>query len=91
MTESNFVLNDSYAWAPKTISINDIIGAYNEMYMNLILLSSSCIVAYVIWNNFFIKSKYQEWLDSHDIDLNELAILPTIVLLIVTLAYKGLI
>lgn len=91
INENNLVLNDSFVPTQQTISIQDIIGAHNEVYMNLILLSSSVLLMYVIWMNFFFKSKYQKWLDSKEIDIHELSILPTIVLIITTLAYKGMI
>jgi len=86
-----FILDDSYKLTDKVVSIHDIIGANNAMYMNLILLSSSVILAYVIWTNFFINSKYQSWLESKSIDIHELAIFPTVVLVITTLSYKGVI
>jgi hypothetical protein len=92
MEENNvYMVNETYNTMPQTLSIHDIIGTQNEFYMNLILLSSSILLLYVIWMNFFINSKYQKWLEAHDIDIHELSILPTIVLVITTLAYKGMI
>lgn len=90
MNENDIVLlNEPFVLSQQTISIQDIIGAENAVYMNLILLSSACLFVYVIWMNFFFNSKYQKWLDSKSIDIHELAILPTIVLVITTLSYKG--
>ena len=77
--------------AQTTISIQEIIGAQNEVYMNLILLSSTILLIYVLWMNFFFNSKYQKWIESKSIDIHELAILPTVILVITTLAYKGMI
>ena len=91
MPGNEFVLNDSYVLKPETVSLNDIIGANNEMYMNLIFLSSIVLLSYVIWMNFFVNSKYQAWLDGKHIDIHELAILPAIILVITTLSYKGVI
>jgi len=77
--------------AQTTISIQEIIGAQNEVYMNLILLSSTILLIYVLWMNFFFNSKYQKWFESKNIDVHELAILPTVILVITTLSYKGMI
>lgn len=85
------ILDDAYKIAPHTTSIQDIIGQENEMYMNLILLSSSVLLVYVIWMNFFIHSKYQKVLDANNIDIHELSILPVLILVITTLSYKGMI
>ncbi len=85
------ILDDAYKLTNQAVSIQDIIGTQNEMYMNLILLSSSVLVAYVIWMNFFIKSPYQKWLESKKVDIHELAILPVIILFITALSYKGMI
>lgn len=85
------ILDDAYKLASHTTSIQDIIGQQNEMYMNLILLSSSILLAYVIWMNFFINSKYQKALDANNIDIHELSILPVLILVITTLSYKGMI
>ncbi len=85
------ILDDAYKLTNQAVSIQDIIGSQNEMYMNLILLSSSVLVAYVIWMNFFINSPYQKWLESKKVDIHELAILPVIILFITALSYKGMI
>jgi len=77
--------------AQTTISIQEIIGAQNEVYMNLIFLSSAILLIYVLWMNFFFNSKYQKWIESKSIDIHELSILPIIILVITTLAYKGMI
>lgn len=90
MPENEFILNESYIIQP-TITIQDIIGAHNEVYMNLILLSSALLLSYVVWMNFFFNSKYQGWLDAKNIDIHELQILPAVVLVITTLSYKGVI
>jgi len=90
-TSDMLVLNDSYTLQSETVSIKDIIGQQNEIYMNFILLSSTILLFYVLWTNFLINSKYQKWMESKDIDIHELAILPTLVLVITTLAYKGMI
>ena len=90
MIESEpIIINHRPAQAP--ISIQEIIGAQNEVYMNLIFLSSAIILIYVLWMNFFFNSKYQKWIESKSIDIHELAILPTVILVITTLSYKGMI
>ena len=91
MENNIIVLDDSYSLPPSSVSIHDIIGSQNEVYMNLILLSSAILFIYVVWMNFCFNSKYQKWIESKDIDIHELSILPTIVLVITTLSYKGMI
>ena len=91
MNNDVLVLDDTYIVTPNEITIREIIGAHNDVYMNLILLSSSILLSYVIWMNFFYNSKYQTWLNLNNIDIHELQILPVIVLVITTLSYKGVI
>lgn len=94
MPENNIIYNESfnvYQPAPTPINMTDIIGAHNAVYMDLIFYSSLVLLVYVIWMNFFYNSKYQRWLESKDIDIHELTILPIIILVITTLAYKGVI
>lgn len=91
MIGNDLILDDAYVLPQSTISTKDIIGAENEMYMNLILVSSAILFSYVIWMNFFFNSKYQGWLYSKNIDIHELSILPVIILVITTLSYKGMI
>ena len=91
MPRNEFVLNESFVLRPETVSIHDIIGANNEMYMNLILLSSVVLLSYVIWMNFFINSRWQAWMEAKSIDIHELQILPALILVITTLSYKGVI
>lgn len=59
--------------------------------MKWILMASIILTVYVIWRNFFSNSKYQKWLNEHGIDVDEIAILPTIILLIISLAYYGVV
>lgn len=88
---NELILNDSYVLNPRVITINEILGHENELYMKWILISSVILVTYVIWRNFFIQSRYQKWLEAQGIDVDELAILPSLILLIVSLGYYGVV
>lgn len=72
----------------REIQINEIIGASAAMYMKIILLSSIIIFLYVVYNNWVLNTRF-DVLTKYNIDVHELAILPSVMLLGVSAAYAG--
>ena len=74
----------------KIIRINEIIGANQAMYMKLILLSSIILFLYVIYTNWVLGTRF-DVLTKYNIDVHELAILPSVILVGISAAYAGII
>lgn len=78
----------NYVPQDRIISINEIIGASAAMYMKLILLSSIILFLYVIYTNWILGTRF-DVLSKYNIDVHELAILPSVMLLGISAAYAG--
>lgn len=72
------------------LTIQEVIGEYNAMYMRLILAASSVLFILILYNNFILDTKH-DILRKYNIDTDELMIIPGVILMIVTLAYEGII
>jgi len=86
--ENEEILN--YLPNEQNIEIHDIIGSYQSVYMQIILLSSIILFLYVIYTNWVLGTRF-DVLKKHDIDVHELAILPSMMLLGISAAYAGII
>jgi len=74
----------------QVVTMQDIIGSHNEMYMLMILLSSIILLMYVLYTNFILNTRF-DVLTRYKIDVHELSILPTIALFIISLSFFGVI
>ena len=80
----------NYMPQDRIIRINEIIGASQAMYMKLILLSSIILFLYVIYTNWVLGTRF-DVLTKYNIDVHELAILPSVILVGISAAYAGII
>jgi len=74
----------------QTVTINEVIGSHNTMYMMFILISSIILLLYVLYTNFVLNTRF-DILKKYKIDVHELAILPGITLFIISLSFFGVI
>ena len=86
----SFIDNPMKSTSGQVVSMQDIIGSHNQMYMLMILLSSIILLLYVIYSNFLLNTRF-DMLTKYKIDVHEMAILPGIALFIISLSFFGVI
>jgi len=92
VTEFNFTFPQETlkSTSGNIVTIQEIIGSHNQMYMLFILLSSIILLLYVLYTNFILNTRF-DILTKYNIDVHELAILPSIALFIISISFFGVI
>jgi len=86
----SFINEPMRSTSGQVVSMQDIIGSHNEMYMLMILMSSIIMFLYVLYTNFVLNTRF-DILTRYKIDVHELAIIPGIALFIISLSFFGVI